>query len=102
MTYGVVMDVPAPIELYDAMHAEIRRRTPDAVDGLLLHVCRQTPEGFQIIEVWDSKESSDRANAEIVGPAIGQAAGVQPPPPEFTTETFVPRGLIVPAARIAV
>jgi len=102
MTYGFVMDVPAPIDFYDAVHAEMRRRTPDGVDGLLLHVCRQTPGGFQIIEVWESKELSDRANAEIVGPAIAQLAGGQPPAQEPSTEEFEPRGLIVPAASIAV
>ena len=102
MTYGFVMDVPAPIEFYDAVHAEIGRRTPDGVDGLLLHVCRQTPGGFQIIEVWESKALSDRANAEIVGPAMAQLAGGRPPAQEPTTEEFEPRGLVVPAAAIAV
>ena len=102
MTYGLVMDVPAPIELYDALHAELRRRAPGGVDGLLLHVCRQTPGGFQITEVWDSKESSDRANAEIVGPAMAQLSGGRPPPQAPTTVEFEPRGLLVPAAHIAV
>ena len=102
MTYGFVMDVPAPIEFYDAVHAEMRRRLPGGVDGLLLHVCRQTPGGFQITEVWESKELSDRANAEIVGPAIVQLGGGGPPPPEPTMEEFEPRGLLVPAAHIVV
>ena len=69
MTYGFVMDVPAPIEFYDALHAEIRRRSTGGVDGLLLHVGRQTPQGFQITEVWESKELCDRFNAEVVWPA---------------------------------
>jgi hypothetical protein len=102
MTYGFVMDVPAPIEFYDAMHAEIVRRTPNGVDGLLLHVCRQTPGGFQITEVWESKELSDRANAEIVRPVLEQLSGGQPPPQQPTTEEFEPRGLVVPAAHVAV
>jgi hypothetical protein len=51
MAYGFVMDVPAPIELYDAMHAEIGRRTTGGVEGMLLHVGRETREGFQVIEV---------------------------------------------------
>ena len=101
MTYGFVMDVPAPIELYDATHAEIRRRAPDGVDGLLLHVCRQTPGGFQVIEVWDSKESSDRANAEIVAPVLAEFSDGRPPQ-EPTIEEFEPRGLVVPAAHVAV
>src|SRR5687768_12149349 len=102
MTYGVVMDVPAPIEFYDALHAEIRRRSTGGVDGLLVHVGRETRAGFQIIEVWDSKELCDRFNAEVVGPALAHLSGGQGPPQQPTTEEFEPRGLIVPAAHIAV
>jgi hypothetical protein len=102
MAYGFVMDVPAPIEFYDALHAEIGRRTTGGVDGLLLHVGRETPGGFQITEVWESKESCDRFNAEIVGPALALLSGGQPPPRDPTTEEFEPRGLIVPAAHVAV
>jgi hypothetical protein len=42
MTYAFVMDVPAPIEFYDALHAEIARRTPGGVEGILLHVARRS------------------------------------------------------------
>ena len=98
MTYGFVMDVPAPIEFYDATHAEIVRRHPDGVDGLLLHGCRQTPGGFQITEVWESKELRDRANAEIVQSMVAELSGGQPPPQEPTIQEFEPRGLVVPAA----
>jgi hypothetical protein len=102
MAYGFVMDVPAPIEFYDALHAEIGRRTTGGVDGLLLHVGRQTPQGFQITEVWESKELCDRFNAEIVGPAMTQLSGGQPPPGEPALQEFKPRGLVVPAAHVAV
>ena len=102
MAYGVVIDIPAPIEFYDAMHAELVRRTTGVVDGLLLHVSRETRGGFQITEVWESKELSDRYNAEVVGPALAHLSGGQPPPAEPTTEEFEPRGLVVPAAHVLV
>ena len=102
MAHGYVMDVPAPIEMYDALHAEIGRRSAGGVDGLLLHVGRATPTGFQIIEVWESKELFDRFNDEVVGPALAQLTGGQPPPVPPSIEEFDPRGLIVPAAQIAV
>jgi hypothetical protein len=101
MAYGFVMDIPAPIEFYDAMHAEIGRRTAGAVDGLLLHVGRQTTSGFQITEVWESKELCDRADAEILGPALAELSGGQAPAAP-AREEFEPRGLIVPAAHVAV
>ena len=102
MAYGFVMDVPAPIELYDAMHAEIGRRTTGGVEGMLLHVGRETREGFQVIEVWESKELSDRYDAEVVRPVVAELSGGQPPAMEPVREEFEPRGLIVPAAHVAV
>jgi hypothetical protein len=102
MAYGLVMDVPAPIEFYDALHAEIGRRTAGGVEGMLLHVGRETRGGFQVTEVWESKERYDRFNADILGPALAQLSGGQLPPVEPAMEEFEPRGLIVPAAHVVV
>jgi hypothetical protein len=102
MAFGFVMDVPAPVEFYDALHAEINRRTGGPVDGLLVHLGRATPEGFQVMEIWESREQADRFDAEIVRPALAQLSGGQPQqePPQRTE--FEPRGLIVPAAQVVV
>ena len=102
MTYGFVMDVPAPIQFYDGLHAELARRTSGGVEGLLLHLARQTDAGFQIIEVWESKELCDRYTAELVNPAIAELSGGQPPPMQPAVEEFEPRGLVVPAAHVFV
>ena len=102
MAYGFVMDVAAPIQFYDVLHAEIGRRTIGGVDGLLLHVGRETREGFQVTEVWESKELYDRFYAEIGGPALAELAGGQPTPMKPSTVEFKPRGLIVPAAHVVV
>jgi hypothetical protein len=61
--YGVVTTVPAPVEMYDRMHAELIKRTGTSVDGfgLLVHVGRATADGFERFEVWESKEHYDRA-----------------------------------------
>jgi len=50
--YGVITTVPAPVEMYD----EIHRRFGASVNGLLVHVGRATTDGFQVVEVWESKE----------------------------------------------
>ncbi len=102
MTHGLVMNVPASIEFYDALHAEVARRSTGGVDGLLLHVGRATGEGFQVLEIWESKEKCDRFNAEVVGPAVASVSGGQAPPSEPVMEEFEPRGLIIPTAAIAV
>ena len=101
MTYGLVMDIPAPIELYDTLHAEIDRRTPGGVDGLLVHVGRATPDGFQVFEVWESKEQCDRFFTEVGWPALAAVSGGQAPPGESEMEEFDPRGLIIPSAGVA-
>ena len=102
MAYAFVMDVPASIELYDALHAEVTRREPGGGRGLLVHMGRATPQGFQVIEVWESREDCERFTDEVVGPALAELSGGQPPPLEPAMEEFEPRGLIVPAADVLV
>ena len=73
--YGVKITVPAPVEMYDGMHAEMKRQSVHSVDGCLVHVGLATPDGFEVLEVWESKEHYDRANAEIVFPLMEKAGG---------------------------
>jgi hypothetical protein len=101
--YGVTITVPAPVEMYDGMHAEMKRRTGPTVDGLLVHVGRETPGGFEVLEVWESKEHCDRANTDIVFPLMRELMGDQPVPPmEQTTEAFEVHGLVIPGSDILV
>jgi hypothetical protein len=101
--YGVITTVPAPIEMYDGVHAELLSQAGEGVDGLLVHVGRATTDGFQTLEVWQSKEHYDRANTDIVFPLIRKLAGDQPlPPMEQVTETFEVRGLVIPGSNVAI
>jgi hypothetical protein len=50
MPYGIEYDVPAPIQFYDTVHAEVLQRGGSSVDGLLLHVGRPSDGGFQVLE----------------------------------------------------
>jgi hypothetical protein len=71
MTYGVIVRVPAPIRAYEASHAEVMKATGgQSGDGLIFHVARATEQGFEMIEVWESKAHSDKFNEEVVGPAV--------------------------------
>ncbi|MFN8078169.1 MAG: hypothetical protein U0Q19_01260 [Kineosporiaceae bacterium] len=76
MSFGVIIDVDAPIEMYDALHGELVRRTGGVVDGLIIHVGRATERGFQVMEVWQSREHFDRATAEVINPLVRELAGV--------------------------
>ena len=102
MSYGLAIDVPAPIEFYDALHAEVGRRSAGEVDGLLLHVGRPTGAGFQVLEVWESQTKCDRFFADVVGPAFASVSASQASPGQPVMEEFEPRGLIIPSAVIAV
>jgi hypothetical protein len=50
VTYAQVIDVPVPVEIYDALHAEILRGGGDTVDGLLVHIGRSDmPLGLDVV-----------------------------------------------------
>jgi quinol monooxygenase YgiN len=101
MTYGVVVDVAAPAEMYDALQHEVVRSMEGGVEGLLLHVGRATSNGFQVIEVWTDKDRYDRYNEDVVFPAAARLGeGQSGPPPETRTEEFEVRGLVLPAAEL--
>ncbi|MGY1590487.1 hypothetical protein ACI79D_00770 [Geodermatophilus sp. SYSU D00708] len=102
MTHGLVVDFPGPIEFYDALHAEVGRRSAGEADGLLLHVGRATTGGFQVFEVWESKEKLDRFFSQVVLPAIDAVSAGHAPSGQPVMEEFEPRGLIIPSAVIAV
>ena len=101
MAYGVITHVPAPIELYDAIHSLVKERTGTEVDGLLLHIGRPSAAGFDVVEVWDSKEQFDRYNRELVAPLVAEASGGGAPPPDpQQIEEFEVRGLVIPSGDI--
>lgn len=95
MTYGTVVTVPAPIEAYLASHAEVQRATGDQFpDGLIFHVARPVDSGFEMLEVWESKEQADKFNEEVVGPAVGRT-GADTSGPQPVVVEFEPVGLMV-------
>jgi hypothetical protein len=102
MTHGLVMKVPAPTDFYDALHAEVGRRSTGRADGLLLHVSRVTDDGFEMLEIWESKDQCDRFFTEFVRPAIASVSGTHALRGEPVTMEFEPRGLIIPSAAIVV
>ena len=100
--YGVITTVPAPVQMYDRMHAEMLKRAGTSVDGLLVHIGRPITDGFQTLEVWESKQHYDRANTDIVFPLMRELAGDQPPSIELATETFDIHGLVIPNGNILI
>ena len=90
MTYAFTVRVPLPIEVYDASHAEIMNGAGEqGADGLIVQMARSLPDGFEVLEIWQSREHADRFNREVVGPALERLGVADSPEPE-TTE-FEPR-----------
>ena len=103
MSWGVITDVAAPPEVYDAVHARVLDRTGGRADGLLVHLARATDTGFQVVEVWESKNHCERFEAEHVGPVVAELSGADGPAGGAPVATeFDVRGLVVPPAGVAV
>lgn len=100
MIWGVIIDVPAPVGVYDAVHAALLQRTGGVADGLVVHLARATGDGFQVVEVWDSREQAERYEREVLGPVMAEIASGIPPAGKAVTEIEV-HGLVVPRAGVA-
>ena len=99
MTYGVLIDIGASKEFYDAAHAEFSKYPAEA---MILHVARSTANGHQVIEVWQSKEDYERWTREHVGPVMGALAAAGWTLPEPVITEFTPLGIVVPGAEMYV
>jgi hypothetical protein len=86
MTYGMIVRAQAPVESYEAAHREVLAALDGGkAEGLLCHIGRPVDGGFEVIEVWESKEASAKFNDEVVVPAMIRAGVLLPePPPELT------------------
>jgi hypothetical protein len=103
MTYAHVVDVAAPVEMYDALHAEIVHQSGDAADGLLVHVGRPTDAGFQVLEVWESRAHFERFNNEVVLPILARMSAGQPgPAPQQNVQEVDVHGLVLNGAMVVV
>lgn len=96
MTYSLRYRVPMRIEMYDAVHAAVKD-TPGGQDGIVVHLGWQTEEGFEIIEVWDSREAYDTF-VQQVWPLVVQKLDHGPMDPPVGEE-FNLRGLVLAETR---
>ena len=101
MPYGVVTSLSAPIEVYDQIHTGVIGDAATAIEGLLLHIGRPSPAGFEVVEVWESRAHYDRYQRELMASmANNPGAGTPPSMPTPTIEEFEVRGLVIPQANI--
>lgn len=101
MTFAVTMDVAEPVELYDAVHRALLERTGGVVDGLLVHLARQTGDGFR----WSRCGSRARTSSATARRSSGRwpprcCRGGRAVPRWSRRSTS--RGLVLPRAGVAV
>jgi hypothetical protein len=96
MEYGLMQTVPLPIEAYEEVHALIGAAVAGPVPGLLVHFARSTGQGYQVVEVWESKQHSDRFFEQVISPILERLAADQPLPQPMVEE-FEVHGLMTHA-----
>ena len=67
--------------------------------GQLSHIAGPTPDGFRVIDVWESREACARAFEERIHPAVDRAFGGSRPagePEVHPLEVVDLRGSLVP------
>jgi hypothetical protein len=101
MTFGVTIDVAAPVELYDTLHATLLERAGASLEGLLVHLSRETEGGFQVIEVWESQAQYDHCVDGVLMPLLDELSGGRASRADQTERPFEVRGLVLPRAGIA-
>jgi quinol monooxygenase YgiN len=86
MSYGIIVRVQAPVEAYETAHkAVLEELAGRGAEGMLCHIGRAVDGGFEVIEVWESKEAADKFNDEVVIPAMVRTGVAMPgDPPELT------------------
>jgi hypothetical protein len=101
MTWAMTLDVPAPPEVYDAVHRHLLATVGPSVDGLLVHLSRATATGFQVTEVWESRAHYERYEQGPVAAAMTALPGGAAVPTDDAPVEFDVRGLVIPTGGIA-
>jgi hypothetical protein len=97
--YAFTTHVSATSEAYQAVHRAVMEVVEEqgGGDGLVLHLACATQEGFDVTEVWDSREQADAFNATVM-PVAMERAGIGADGPEPRVEELNPIGIMVPGA----
>lgn len=89
MAVTVLFEVPGmSAQQYDNAMRQLAERNATAPSGRLYHVASVAPDGWLVVDVWNSPEELDQF-AQILMPVL-QSVGVTPPQPRvFPTHNIV-------------
>jgi hypothetical protein len=76
-------------EVVRRMSGKDRMESPSdwPVEGLLVHAAGEGPNGFRVVDVWESEEACNRFG-EVLGPHL-EAVGITDPPEMYSPRAFV-------------
>lgn len=97
--YGYTLHVPAPVEVYLAMHQAVMKLFEEegGGEGLVLHLAHPTDQEFDLTEVWESKDQLDAFNRDVF-PRAMERAGLPTEQPEVTPVEFTPAAVVTTGA----
>jgi quinol monooxygenase YgiN len=87
MAIGVVFEVPGVTQ---AQYEQVNQQVTPAGQmpgGLLHHFAGPTPNGWCVVEIWESEEAAQRFVNEKLTQAI-QQAGIPNEPPKVTFQVY--------------
>ena len=98
MAVAMIMEFPGGTQDgYDKIlqNLGMGRGSEELPRGLIFHVAGPTPNGWQVVDVWESRADFDRFFAEKLGPAIRLSGVVPATPTEFPVYNI--QGVRLPA-----
>jgi hypothetical protein len=72
-------------ETYQEMNRQMfgSPRPSSSIDGIIIHTAGEGPNGFRIVDVWESQEHFQRFMEEKVMPAAQEIGAPQGPDPQI-------------------
>ena len=75
MAIGVIWSPPIDAATYDAIKERVMQAAVDR--GSRFHAAGESPSGWRIIEVWDSREGLEAFIRDSLEPAVQEVSGGQ-------------------------
>jgi quinol monooxygenase YgiN len=76
MAISVIAKVPSR-EIYESVNENaFGSKQPQMIDGLIVHTAGEGPDGFCVVDVWESREAFDTFMNERIMPAV-EELGIQ-------------------------
>ena len=91
MAIVMTAEIPASVDMYDAINQEMGIFQGNLPAGMVAHYAVPTDNGMLIFDVWESKEQFEEFAAAYLGPAMekvmgGAGPGIKPTVGELYNE----------------